>query len=115
MIEKGFPWDGPEYGAQDFANAFASIVTKGIVNKDSDFVVVPVSGNVVRVGSGSAWINGHRTYISGYENIEIPCSSETTRLKRGILVLRCDESNSSEPFKFVFKVPVPNPPVVDEI
>lgn len=109
MMEKGYPWDSyqedkREYGAQDLANAFAAIVQNGVVNEAEDFLVEPLSGNTVRVGAGTAWINGHTVSILGYEDIAIPYEGNTSGATRyGRLVLRCREETEYRDFEIVFK------------
>lgn len=111
-MDKGYPWDSyqgdvREYGAQDMANAFGKIIKNGVVNRLTDFLVSPQAGNVVRVGSGQAWINGHTVSVLGFEDVEIPFGGEVTGAKTyGRLVLQAREETAYRDFQIVYKPPV---------
>lgn len=111
-MDKGYPWDSyqsdvREYGAQDMANAFGKIMKNGVVNRLTDFLVSPQAGNVVRVGAGQAWINGHTVSVLGFEDIEIPFGGEATGAKTyGRLVLQAREETANRDFQIVYKSPV---------
>lgn len=111
-MDKGYPWDNyqgdvREYGAQDMANAFGKIMKNGVVNRLTDFLVSPQAGNVVRVGAGQAWINGHTVSVLGFEDIEIPFGGEATGAKTyGRLVLQAREETAYRDFQIVYKPPV---------
>ena len=107
MNEKGYPWDSNgedkrEYGAQHLANAFKRIVRNGIVH-EYDFPYTILSGGILRIGAGEAWINGHTVSVIGYEDVDIPYSA--TQSSAGILVLTCDESVDIRGFKLEYKTP----------
>ena len=113
MTEKGYPWDSyqedkREYGAQDLANAFSAIVKNGVVHPETGFLVEPLSGNTVRVGAGTAWINGHMITILGYEDIEIPYEPyyPSQGPEYGRLILRCREETEYRDFQIAFKMPL---------
>lgn len=121
-MDKGYPWDSyqgdmREYGAQDLANAFGKIMKNGVVDRLTDFLVTPQSGNTVRVGTGQAWINGHTVSPLGYEDITIPFGGTATGADKvyGRLVLLCRGETESRDFAFSYKLPVNNdPPDVEE-
>nr|DAG37722.1 MAG TPA: hypothetical protein [Caudoviricetes sp.] len=123
MTEKGYPWDSyqedkREYGAQDLANAFSAIVKNGVVHPETGFLVEPLSGNTVRVGAGTAWINGHMITILGYEDIEIPYEPyyPSQGPEYGRLILRCREETEYRDFQIAFKMPLSGgiPPAVEQ-
>ena len=111
-MDKGYPWDSyqgdvREYGAQDMANAFGKIIKNGVVNRLTDFLVSPQTGNVVRVGAGQAWINGHTVSVLGFEDVEIPFGGEVTGAKTyGRLVLQARDETAYRDFQIVYKPPV---------
>ena len=111
-LDKGYPWDSyqedvREYGAQDLANAFGKIMKNGVVNRLTDFLVSPQTGNVVRVGAGEAWINGHTVSVLGFEDVEIPYGGAATDGKTyGRLVLQAREETAYRDFRLVYKPPV---------
>lgn len=113
-MDKGYPWDSyqgdvREYGAQDLANAFQKIMKNGVVNQLTDFPVTPQSGNIVRVGAGRAWINGHTVSSLGFDDVTIPFGgAESSNKTYGRLVLTCRDETENRDFAFTYKQPENN-------
>lgn len=110
MVEKGWPWDGKEendreYGAQQVSDAFKSLVTDGVRDADNDFLVTPLSNGTVRIGSGTAWINGKQLAFYGYEDVSIPFAPVADTPSYGLLVLRLRPGVEYRDFEFAYILP----------
>jgi len=110
MVEKGWPWDGTsdderKYGAQEIADAFKSFIKNGVLDEEGDFLLTPQTGDILRVGSGSAWINGHLLKFDGFEDVEIPYTAESETPQYGIFGLRLRPDAEHRDFTFFFTSP----------
>lgn len=110
MEEKGFMWDSVGgdrvYGSQDMADAFDGIVTDGVIDADNDFLItIQDSANgVIRIGSGTAWINGRMLKLDGFEDVTLPYHSNIFSNKDSIVVLKCRTDAEHRDFAFVCKL-----------
>lgn len=112
MTEKGWPWDSIDadrpFGAQQIANACASVIGNGVVGK-TDFQVTPQPSSTVTIGEGEAWIDGRYLNYGGGGALTIAYGPASSSSKvYGLIVLRCDASVPIRGFLFDYKLPKNN-------